>query len=71
MLNVIFLISGPSDCDDIFYKYGIHTSGTYFIYPDAGMGPVPMKVWCDMNTAGGGWTVSIGTITMVIVIASV
>ncbi len=48
---------GPSDCDEM-NAYDINTSGAYFIYPDSGFGPVPMHVWCDMDTDGGGWTVS-------------
>ncbi len=51
-------MTGPSDCDDILNTYGIGTSGAYYIYPDSGFGPVRMRVWCDMNTIGGGWTVS-------------
>ncbi len=50
-------MAGPSDCDEILNAYGKNTSGAYFIYPDAGMGPVRMHVWCDMDTDGGGWTV--------------
>ncbi len=40
-------------------SYNGTTSDAYYIYPDAGEGPVAMQVWCDMDGDGGGWTVSI------------
>ncbi|TKS68518.1 Microfibril-associated glycoprotein 4 36 kDa microfibril-associated glycoprotein [Collichthys lucidus] len=45
----------PIDCDDI-YRYDNSTpSGVYTIYPG---GPIsPLKVYCDMETDGGRWTV--------------
>ncbi len=51
-------MTGPSDCDDILKTYDIETSGAYYIYPNTGLGPVRMRVWCDMDRTGGGWTVS-------------
>ena len=47
-----------ADCHDIM-KQGYNTSGRYFIYPnDNGVPLDPVYVWCDMDTDGGGWTVS-------------
>ena len=39
------------DCDEI-YK-GVKQSGVYTIYPTT----APVKVYCDMDTDGGKWTV--------------
>ncbi|OPL33817.1 hypothetical protein AM593_10658, partial [Mytilus galloprovincialis] len=44
----------PKDCSDLDPKH--HTSGVYRIYPTAGKG---FKVYCDMKTDGGRWTVLI------------
>ncbi|XP_030000125.1 microfibril-associated glycoprotein 4-like [Sphaeramia orbicularis] len=45
----------PIDCDDIFRHDNRSSSGIYTIYPG---GPTtPLKVYCDMNTDGGRWTV--------------
>ena len=55
---VFFFIIEPTDCHDIMKK-GYNTSGRYFIYPnDNGVPLNPVYVWCDMDTDGGGWTVS-------------
>lgn len=46
----------PVDCDDIHQHDNNTASGVYTIYP---AGPAaPLKVHCDMDTSGGGWTVS-------------
>ncbi|MBN3310184.1 MFAP4 protein, partial [Amia calva] len=46
----------PLDCEDI-YRYFSRVSGVYHIYP---AGPyIPVNVYCDMETDGGKWTVSI------------
>ncbi|CAM4741894.1 unnamed protein product [Rotaria magnacalcarata] len=49
----------PEDCADIYLKHhSIHgvspRTGVYEIWPRQGK---PIKVLCDMNTDGGGWTV--------------
>ncbi|XP_026693345.2 fibrinogen gamma chain-like [Ciona intestinalis] len=42
------------DCADIHRKGG-RESGVYLIKPD--ISPTPLRVYCDMDDAGGGWTV--------------
>ncbi|XP_048739532.2 microfibril-associated glycoprotein 4-like [Ostrea edulis] len=42
-----------SDCQDVLWSGGV-TSGVYIIYPRGGG---PLKVFCDQETLGGGWTV--------------
>ena len=50
----------PQDCYEVLHSYNQTTSGKYWIYPVVtGSGsPARMQVWCDMDTDGGGWTVS-------------
>ena len=45
----------PRDCLDL-QRAGVNESGQYKVYPDDGGDP--FFVWCDMETDGGGWTVS-------------
>ncbi|XP_026162543.1 fibroleukin isoform X2 [Mastacembelus armatus] len=44
----------PQDCAEI-YRLGIKENGIYTIHPDLGRPALEAK--CDMETAGGGWTV--------------
>ena len=38
--------------------YTMGTSGVYYVYPDISAEAfIPVQVWCDMETDGGGWTV--------------
>ncbi|XP_063863271.1 ficolin-2-like [Scylla paramamosain] len=46
----------PVDCADLLLA-GASVSGVYEIYPFTCMCAKPVKVWCDMETDGGGWTV--------------
>jgi hypothetical protein len=34
------------------------TSGEYWIDPDSGGAAAPFRVWCEMEAAGGGWTLA-------------
>ncbi|XP_042242707.1 techylectin-5A-like [Homarus americanus] len=45
----------PTDCADLLLM-GHSTSGVYDIYPFRCKCSKPVKVWCDMETEGGGWT---------------
>ncbi|XP_063591508.1 ficolin-2-like [Penaeus indicus] len=46
----------PVDCADHLLM-GSTTSGVYEIYPFSCSCSEPVRVWCDMETDGGGWTV--------------
>ncbi|KAG7159297.1 ficolin-1-like 6 [Homarus americanus] len=46
----------PMDCADHLVN-GATKSGVYSIYPFTCLCSKPVKVWCDMETDGGGWTV--------------
>ncbi|KAL3885211.1 hypothetical protein ACJMK2_025299 [Sinanodonta woodiana] len=47
-------VGRPRDCQDI-YQMGFTKTGGYIIYPKRH--PKGIYVRCDMDTAGGGWTV--------------
>ncbi|KAI8509125.1 Fibrinogen C domain-containing protein 1 [Branchiostoma belcheri] len=44
----------PQDCQDILDNDEPTPSGVYMVYPRDNLGGFP--VFCDMDTAGGGWT---------------
>ena len=53
-MQFIFVYLGIArDCSDVM-KNGNKASGVYTIKPDDGS---PFDVFCDLTTAGGGWTV--------------
>ena len=47
-----FAVAESKDCQDEHNK-GQTKSGVYTVYRTG----TPIRVWCDMETDGGGWTV--------------
>ena len=57
VLTPVVVSSLPLDCHDIYKANNWATSGVYTIYPVDD--DTPVKVYCDMDTDGGKWTVRI------------
>lgn len=53
-LSTLDMSSKPRDCQDI-ESLGYRRTGVYIVYPARYKRAV--RVRCDMDTAGGGWTV--------------
>lgn len=50
-----------ASCKDINDQEGTAASGEYYIDPDGDGGSSPVLVYCDMDHAGGGWTLVLHT----------
>ena len=48
--------SAVPSCQALQHQSPQATSGVYWINPDGGSQTNPFKVYCDMETDGGGWT---------------
>lgn len=48
--------SPAASCKDLLTKAPLSKSGVYWIDPDGLGGTAPYDVYCEMNLAGGGWT---------------
>lgn len=55
-MDYLFTVTPPRDCYDLL-ESGHKNSGVYVVYPIGYKRGI--KVYCDMETSGGGWLVGI------------
>ncbi|KAL7630364.1 UNVERIFIED_CONTAM: hypothetical protein RMT77_019481 [Armadillidium vulgare] len=53
----------PNDCSELLVA-GYTESGVYYIYPLTCHCTKPVKVFCDMETEGGGWTIFLNRVNV-------